>query len=58
MSQYKVTFSAIVEAENEDQVEEIAQAIVNANLPSEVEEKLKDLHYHEEFGTPKIRITR
>ncbi len=49
MKQYQINPTAVVEAGDEE-AEEIAQAIVNANLDEDLEAKLGQLHDHDGFG--------
>jgi len=54
MSKYMITVSAVVDVEDEEEAEKVAQAIVNAELPDDVEEKVESLHFHDGYGNAEI----
>jgi len=50
-----ITISAVVEVESEEEAEVVADEIVNAEVPDEVEEKIESLHFHNGYGDPEVR---
>lgn len=54
MSKYIITISAVVEAEDKQEAEEMAEGVVNADLPERLEQRIESLHYHDGYGNAEI----
>jgi hypothetical protein len=49
-----ITISAVAEAEDEEEAKEVAQEIVNAEFPDEIEKRIESLHFHDGYGNAEI----
>lgn len=54
MNRYVITISAVAEAEDEEEAKEVAQEIVNAEFPDEIEKRIESLHFHDGYGNAEI----